>query len=331
MKEGQANSSLFLLFTMKKILAIQMDPVESINPRTDTTMLLGLEALERGYDVYCYQPKDLIFLNGAITARARQVTFHKNPDAYFTAGGWQIINLREADVVLMRQDPPFNMEYITATHLLEMLQPDVLVVNDPFHVRNAPEKLFMFRFPQFLAPTLISRDVQTIEDFLGTHQDIVLKPLYGYAGQSVFRVKKGDSNFHALLEMFFGSSNEPIIAQLFIPEIKTMDKRIIVINGKVTAIYGRVPAKDDIRANMRVGGTGIKIEASERDIRIGETVGKELVKRGILLAGLDVIGDYLTEINVTCPTGLVGSNALYNLKQESVFWDAVESKLKKRA
>jgi glutathione synthase len=311
---------------MKKI-AIQMDAVESINPRTDTTMLLGLEALERGYEVYCYLPKDLTFLNGEITARARKVIFHRNPEKHFTAGEWQIINLRGAAAVLMRQDPPFNMEYITATHLLETLQPDVRVVNDPFHVRNAPEKLFMFRFPEFLAPTLISRDAEAIENFLDGHKDIVLKPLYGYAGQSVFRMQKGDSNFHALLEMFFGHSGEPIIAQRFIPEIKTMDKRILVINGKVTAVYGRVPARDDIRANMRAGGTGIKTEASERDLRIGETVGKELVKRGILLAGLDVIGDYLTEINVTCPTGLVVSNALYNLKQESIFWDAVEGGL----
>jgi len=316
---------------MKKKLAIQMDAVESLNPHTDTTMLLGREALQRGYEVYYYLPKDLTFLNGDITAKARKITFHKDPDNYYTAGKWQTFNLRDVDVVLMRQDPPFNMEYITATHLLEMLQPDVLVVNDPFHVRNAPEKLFMFQFPEFIAPTLITRNADAIENFLSEHKDIVLKPLYGYAGQSVFHVKQGDSNFHALLETFFGNSGEPIIAQRFIPEIKTMDKRIIVIDGKVTAIYGRVPAKGDIRANMRVGGTSIKIAWSKRDILIGETIGKELVKRGILLAGIDVIGDYLTEINVTCPTGLIKSNELYNLKQESLLWDAIEKRLRKRA
>lgn len=311
---------------MKK-LAIQMDAVESINPRTDTTMLLGIEAIARGYEVYCYHPRDLTFHNGDITAWVRKVVFRNSPDKYFTAGEYHRVHLRNMNVLLMRQDPPFNMEYITATHLLEMLQPKVLVVNDPFHVRNAPEKLFMFRFTEFVPPTLITRDTAAIETFLGEHDDIVLKPLYGYAGQSVFRVKRGDSNFHALLEMFMKTSQEPLIAQRFIPEIATMDKRIIVIDGKVTAVLGRVPAQGDIRANMRVGGTGIKIEPSARDIHIGETIGRELAQMGILLAGIDVIGDYLTEINVTCPTGLVKSNEIYNLKQESLFWDAVEKRL----
>lgn len=312
---------------MTRHLAIQMDPIASINPRTDTTLLLGVEAVRRGYKIYYYEPKDLTLDNGDIVANVRPVSLRSDPENYYTAGKPQLMNLRDMDVVLMRQDPPFNMEYITATHLLEMLKPDVLVVNDPFHVRNAPEKLFMFNFPQFVPPTIITRDVITIEKFLKKHKDIIIKPVYGYAGQAVFRVKHGDSNLHALLEVFFGNSPEPVIAQIFIPEIKTMDKRIIVIDGKVTAIMGRVPADGDIRANMRVGGTGIKIKHNKRDMLIGETVGKELKKRGILLAGLDVIGEYLTEINVTCPTGLVKSNALYDLKQESLFWDAVEERL----
>lgn len=312
---------------MKK-LAIQMDEFSSINPHTDTTLLLGIEAIARGYEVYFYHPREMTFAKGEVTAKARKVTFRNNPDDFYTASETKPLSLHTMDVVLMRQDPPFNMEYITATHWLEMLQPKVLVVNDPVAVRNAPEKLFMFRFPEFVPPTLITRDVEKIEAFLKEHHEIVLKPLYGYAGHSVFRTKEGDANLHGLLDTFFSTSGEPVIAQRFIPDISVMDKRIIVINGKVTAVLGRVPAADDFRANMRVGGTGKKIEASARDLKIGETVGKELVKRGILLAGLDVIGDYLTEINVTCPTGLVKSNELYKLKQESLFWDAVEKRLK---
>jgi glutathione synthase len=311
----------------KRSVALQMDAVESINPHSDTTMLLGIEARRRGYEVYHYQPRDLSFENGSITARARPVTFRADPDDHFAAGPWRTLDLRSVDVVLMRQDPPFDMAYITATHLLEMLHPKPLVVNNPAAVRNAPEKLFMFRFPQFVPPTLITRDIQAIEGFLKEHKDIVLKPLYGYAGQSVFHVKQGDTNFHALLEMFLGTSKEPIIAQRFLPEIRTMDKRVIVIDGKVSAVMGRVPAKDDIRANFRVGGSGVKVKPTARDLLIGETVGKELVKHGILLAGLDVIGKYLTEINVTCPTGLVKSNALYGLKQERLVWDAIEKRL----
>lgn len=312
---------------MQKILAIQMDAVETLNPNTDTTILLAIEAIKRGFQVYYYLPSGLNFRNGEITANARNVIFRSNPDDYYTLGEYKTINLREVDVVLMRQDPPFDMAYITATHILEMLQPDVLVVNNPYHVRNAPEKLFMFQFPEFVPPTLITRDDKEVEKFLGEYGEIVIKPLYGYAGQSVFKIVKGDSNLGALLETLFKNSLEPIIAQKFIPEIKTMDKRVIVIDGKVTAIMGRVPKEGDIRANMRVGGTGVKIEQIDRDVLIGETIGKELAKRGILIAGIDVIGDYLTEINVTCPTGLVKSNLLYNIKQEALFWDAVEKRL----
>jgi glutathione synthase len=308
-------------------VAIQMDPLASINPRTDTTLLLGVEAIRRGYQVYHYLPGDLTFKAGELTARARPVDLRNDPGNYFTAGDATMLNLQEVDVVLMRQDPPFDMAYITATHLLEMLYPKTLVVNDPAAVRNAPEKLFMFHFPQFVPPTLITRDVAAVEALLEEHGQIVIKPLYGYAGQSVFSIKKGDTNLHALLEMFLGSSKEPVIAQRFLPEIKSMDKRIIVIDGHVTAVLGRVPAQGDIRANMRAGGTGVKVEATERDLLIGETVGKELASYGILLAGLDVIGEYLTEINVTCPTGFVKSNAIYGLKQESLFWDAVEKRL----
>jgi glutathione synthase len=313
---------------MSNIVAIQMDPVESIKPQSDTTLLLALEAIERGYATVCYHPSDLTFRNGEVTAKVRPVEFRATLQDYYTAGDYTTMNLREAKVILMRQDPPFDMAYITATYILETLKRDVLVVNDPYHVRNAPEKLFMFQFPQFVPPTLITRSVEAIEAFVEEHSDIVIKPLYGYAGISVFRIKKGDSNLHALLEMFFGTSKEPIIAQRFLPEIAKYDKRVIVIDGKVTAVLGRVPAEGDIRANMRAGGTGMKVEPTARDLLIGETVGAELAKRGIVLAGLDVIGDYLTEINVTCPTGLVKSNAIYGLKQQATVWDAIEKRLK---
>lgn len=314
---------------MSRVVAIQMDPVESIKPQTDTTLLMGMEATRRGYEVFYYLPQDLTFEEGEITARARPVEFRNDPADYYTAGEWQVLNLREVDVVLMRQDPPFDMAYITATHLLEMLSPDVLVVNNPKEVRNAPEKLFMFQFPQFVPPTMITRDPEAVEAFLSQHTDIVLKPLYGFAGQSVFRIVQGDTNLHSLLEMFLGISKEPLVVQRFLPEIRSMDKRIIIIDGKITAVMGRVPAGDDIRANFRVGGSGVRVDMNARDMEIGETVGKVLAERGILLAGLDVIGEYLTEINVTCPTGLPKSNLLYGLKQEQLFWDAVEKRLKK--
>jgi glutathione synthase len=312
---------------MPPIVAIQMDPVESIHPRTDTTLLLGLEARRRGYEVYHYLAGDMTFVNGALTAPARTVAFRAQESDYFTVGEWTRLDLRTAKVVLMRQDPPFDMAYITATHFLEMLQPDTLVVNDPASVRNAPEKLFMFRFPQFVPPTLITRETRAVEAFLGEHQDIVLKPLYGYAGHGVFRVRQDDTNFRALLELFLGTSPEPLIAQRFLPEIRSMDKRILIVDGKISAVLGRVPAQDDIRANFRAGGSGVAVEPSARDIEIGETVGAELARSGILLAGLDVIGNYLTEINVTCPTGLPKSNELYGIRQEAMFWDAVERRL----
>jgi glutathione synthase len=313
---------------MTKKLAIQMNEPQTLKFATDTTMLLGREAVKRGYEIYYYQPAALNFNNGELTALARKIEFFDDANNFYKQGDIETINLHEFDVVLMRQDPPFDMAYITATHLLEKLQPKVLVVNDPSGVRNSPEKLFPFDFPEFIPPTLITRSVNEVEEFLTKQQDIVLKPLYGYAGQSVFRIKQGDSNLNSLLEMFFATSIEPIIAQKFIPEIKTMDKRVIVIDGKVTAIMGRVPASNDIRANFRVGGTGLKIDQNERDVMIGEKIGIELKKRKIMLAGIDIIGDYLTEINVTCPTGLIKSNALYGLKQESIFWDAVENRLK---
>ena len=189
---------------MPNIVAVQMDPVESINPNSDTTMLLAMEATRRGYEVHYYLPRDLTFRNGEITARARAVTFRADADNYYTAGEWKLLNLREAAVVLMRQDPPFDMAYITATHILERLAPDALVVNDPFAVRNAPEKLFMFDFPQFVPPTLITRDPEAVQAFLAEHGKIVLKPLYGYAGQSVFSIAQGDTNLPALLEVFSG-------------------------------------------------------------------------------------------------------------------------------
>ena len=313
---------------MKRLrVAIQMDPIASINPRTDTTLLLGVEAIRRGYEVFYYVPSALTFKAGEVIAQAHPIELRNNPDDYHTLGESLTLNLTEMDVVLMRQDPPFDMAYITATHLLEMLAPRTLVVNDPAAVRNTPEKLFMFQFPQFVPPTLITRDAHAIEEFLKEHGHIVIKPLYGYAGHSVFSVKQGDTNLHALLEMFLGLSKEPVIAQRFLPEIRTMDKRILVIDGKISAVLGRVAAADDIRVNMRVGGQGVKTEPTARDIAIGETVGAELARRGIVLAGLDVIGEYLVEANVTCPTGFVRSNALYGLKQESIFWDAVEKRL----
>jgi glutathione synthase len=304
-------------------VAIQMDPIQSINPRSDSTLLLGVEACRRGYEVFYYTPDKLTYRDGKITARAHPVKFFDNPEHYYELGESFVLDLKTVDVVLLRQDPPFNMEYITTTYLLEQLQPETLVVNDPASVRNNTEKLFPTLLREYMPPTLISANIQEIAEFYAEHKDIILKPLYGFGGRSVLHLKEGDDNFHSLAEMLFSNSKEPIIAQKFLSEVVSEDKRIILIDGEFAAAVGRIPATGDIRANMRVGGTAAKADLSKKQKEICNALRQPLKDKGIILAGLDVIGDYLTEINITSPTTLRAANNLYGINLEKNIWDAI--------
>lgn len=311
----------------KPIVAIQMDPFEAINPKSDSTLLLGLEAQKRGYQLFCYTPDTLSFENGAVTARGNKVTFYDHTQCYFESTESSVLNLREAKVVLLRQDPPFNMAYITTTHVLESLAPDVFVTNNPAAVRNNPEKWFVNAFPEFLPPTLISRDIEAIIDFRTRHKEVVIKPLYGFGGNAVFHLREDDSNFNSLLEWMSNLSREPFIIQEFIPAVRKGDKRIIFVDGRVGGAMLRTPASGEIRSNLRAGGSAHKTELTAREQQMCAAIGPELKKRGIIFAGVDVIGDYLTEINITSPTGLRSMNALYNLSLQTDIWDAIEANI----
>jgi len=312
---------------MTKTIAIQMDPIETVDIDTDSSFVLALEAQERGYIVFHYQPENLAFTSGLVTARARTLTLRREKGNHFIFGEPQIINLSETDVVLMRQDPPFDMGYITATHILDNIHPNTLVVNDPTSVRNAPEKLFANLFPELMPPTLITSDVESIKDFKNEYENIIIKPLYGNGGTGVFHLPPGDDNLNALLEMFAERSKEPIMVQTFLSDVRKGDKRIILIDGKPAGAINRVPPAGDVRANMHTGGTPFKTTLTKREIEICEIIGPELKCRGLIFTGIDVIGGYLTEINVTSPTGLQEINRFDNVKLENQLWDVIESKL----
>ena len=308
-------------------VAIQMDAIASINPKTDSTLVLGIEACARGHELFYYTPDSLTYCDGAISARAHPVTFFNDPARYYELGEAFTLNLRSVDVVLLRQDPPFNMAYLTTSYLLEQLQPDVLVVNDPASVRNHPEKIFPTLLRQFMPPTLISTDPQSIEAFRHEHNDIILKPLYGHGGHAILHLPKSDNNLPALLEMFFSQSKTPIIAQKFLPEVASEDRRIILMDGEVAGVFGRTPQAGDIRANMRVGGMPVKAELTKKQREICEALKQPLKEKGLIFVGLDCIGDWLTEINITSPTGLRAVQALYGTRPQQVFWDAVQARL----
>jgi len=293
-------------------VAIQMDPIGGINPLGDSTLRLGAEAQGRGHELFYYTPDTLSLRGNDVTAHARRLHLSLDPKHYYDfVDAPQTLDLRKMDVVLLRQDPPFNMHYITTTYMLERLQPDVLVANDPASVRNHSEKLFPFEFAEFMPPTLISGDITEIVKFRAEYKDIIIKPLYGYGGKAVLRVKPDDDNFDALLEMQFSASREPVVVQAFLPEVKTGDRRIILIDGKFAGAIGRIPAEHEIRANMRVGGTPTKVELTKKQNDICAALEKPLRERGFIFAGVDVIGDYLTEINITSPTGLAAVEKLY--------------------
>lgn len=309
-------------------VAIQMDPLEDVIIHHDTTFMLAEEAQARGAEVWVYGPEHLSCLNGRVVARARPATVQRVPGTPGLFGEEAELDLADdVDVVLMRQDPPFDMSYITACHLLELISDETLVLNDPAFVRGSPEKLFPLKYPDIMPPTLISRDIQAIKAFRDKHQDIILKPLYGMGGAGVFRLKPGDSNFASLIEMFFGASREPIIAQGFLPDVKDGDKRIILIDGKAVGAINRRPEKGQTRSNMAVGGTAEKTELTSSDLKICDIIGPELKHRGQVLVGIDVIGDKLTEVNVTSPTGLQEVKQFSGVDAAALFWDVVQDKL----
>jgi len=308
-------------------VAIQMDPIESINIDTDSTFVLALEAQARGYRLFHYLPKALAFEQGRVTARAHPLRLKREKGAHFEFGEAVQLDLASADVVLMRQDPPFDMAYITATHLLEHIHPKTLVVNDPASVRNAPEKLLVTHFPELMPPTLITADPGQIKAFRQRHGDIIIKPLFGNGGAGVFHLRPDDSNLNALIEMFTERSREPVMVQRYVPEVRKGDKRIILVDGEPKGAINRVPAEGEARSNLHVGGKAEKTPLTARDREICAAIGPTLKKQGLIFVGIDVIGDYLTEINVTSPTGLQEVNRFEGSKLEADIWDAIEAKL----
>ena len=312
---------------MAPTVAIQMDPIEKIDINGDSTFALALEAQSRGYSLLYYGPRDLTFRDGAVVARARPLAVRPVKGDHFTLGDASVVDLSKAQVVLMRQDPPFDLAYITATHILERLQPKTLVVNDPFHVRNAPEKLFVTLFKDLMPPTLITSDREEIRSFRATHGDIILKPLYGNGGAGVFRVKPDDENLGALLEIFTQFYREPVIVQRYVPEVRKGDKRIILVDGEFAGAINRVPAAGEARSNMHVGGRPEATTLTAREKAICAALGPELKSRGLIFTGIDVIGDYLTEINVTSPTGILEVRRFGGADIAKLIWDAIENRL----
>jgi glutathione synthase len=308
-------------------VAIQMDPIESVNIDGDSSFVMGLSAEARGHTLWHYHPRQLSLRDGKAMARARPMTLRRKKGDHFTLGDEEVIELSSLDVILMRQDPPFDMAYITATHILETVHPKTLVVNDPVHVRNAPEKLFVTQFPDLMPPTIITSDRREIMEFRDHHKDIIVKPLFGNGGAGVFHITPGDENLGALLEMFTQFYREPIQVQRYVPEVRQGDKRIILIDGEAVGAINRVPAAGEARSNMHVGGRPEKSSLTPRDRQICDTIGSVLRERGMIFVGIDVIGDYLTEINVTSPTGLQEINRFDKVVLEDRIWDAIEKRL----
>jgi glutathione synthase len=308
-------------------VAVQMDPIAGIDITGDSTFAMMLEAQRRGHNLFHYHVKTLALRDGTLTARGERVTVRDEKGHHFTAGAPEKIDLSSQQVILMRQDPPFDMGYITATHLLERIHPKTLVVNDPAEVRNAPEKLYLLDYAQFMPETLITRDVGEIDAFRHEHGDIILKPLYGNGGAGIYKTSREDMNFGSLLEMFQQLYPEPFIAQRYLPEVRLGDKRIILVDGKVAGAINRVPASHDHRSNMHAGGEAKPTSLTKREHEICEALGPDLKKRGLIFTGIDVIGDYMTEINVTSPTGIRQVKRFGGNDIAAMIWDAIEARL----
>ncbi len=308
-------------------IAFQMDPIGAVNIDADSSFRLAEEAQARGHELFYYGPDHLAYQEGRITARGQDMTVQRVPGTPAILGEMREVDLAEFDVVWLRQDPPFDMHYITSTHLLDRLRGTTLVVNDPFWVRNYPEKLLVLDFPDLTPPTTVARDLATIRAFKARHGDIILKPLYGNGGAGVFRLDEADRNLASLHELFTGFSREPLIVQKFLPAVRKGDKRIILVDGEAAGAINRVPAEGETRSNMHVGGRPEKIGLTERDREICAAIGPLLREKGQVFVGIDVIGDWLTEINVTSPTGIQELERFDGVNVAAQIWDAVEARL----
>lgn len=311
---------------MSLAVAIQMDPIDAIDINGDSTFAIALEAQARGHSLYHYLPQDLSLRESRVIAKARPLSVRREEGNHFTLGEAETLDLAGVDVVLMRQDPPFDMAYITATHILEHVHPDTLVVNDPVSVRNAPEKLFVTHFEGVMPETLITSSRDEIIAFREKYKDIIVKPLYGNGGAGVFHIKPGDENLNSLLEMFTEMFREPVIAQRYLPEVRQGDKRIILVDGEPVGAINRVPAEGEARSNMHVGGRAERSDLTPREQEICAAIGPALREQGLIFVGIDVIGDYMTEINVTSPTGIQEIDRYDGVNLSGLIWDAIEKR-----
>ena len=317
---------------MARRVAVQMDPLESINISGDSSFALMLSAQKRGYKLYHYLADALTYADGRLYAGAHEVSVQPTPGDHFHLGAFEILDLgRDVDVVLMRQDPPFDLGYITATHLLERIQDETLVVNDPAAVRNAPEKVWVLDFARFMPPTALTRSLGVARKFAEEHGEIVIKPLHGNAGKAVFKVGSDGANLAPLMELFNATYREPHVVQAFLPEVMEGDKRIVLIEGEVAGAINRRPQSGDIRSNLAAGGTAEASDLTDTEREICAALGPELKRRGLLFVGIDVIGGrWLTEINVTSPTGIVAIDKFNGTDTPALIWDAIEARLDRR-
>lgn len=309
-------------------VALQMDPVETIDINGDSTFAMGIEAQNRGHNLFHYQVGDMSYINDKVKAYARPLIFRREKGNHYTFGDTKHMDLRdEIDVILMRQDPPFHMGYITATHILEHIHPKTFVVNDPASVRNAPEKIFLTRFPELIPPTMIASNADDVRAFRAEYNDIIVKPLYGNGGAGVFRISEGDQNLASLIEMFQEFYTEPFIVQKYLSDVRKGDKRIILVDGEPVGAINRVPDEGEVRSNMHVGGEARKTQLTEREKEICDIIGPVLKEQDQIFVGIDVIGDYLTEINVTSPTGIQEIQRFDGTDIASLIWDAIERRI----
>ncbi|MCI4662667.1 MAG: glutathione synthase [Neomegalonema sp.] len=307
-------------------VAIQMDPIQSVDINADSTFRLALEAQDRGHTLFYYLPDALAWQGGSLTAHGHRIRVQKDPAQPAILEPREQVDLSTMDVVLLRQDPPFDMQYISTTHMLEAIHPKTLVVNDPFWVRNSPEKVLVNDFQDLIAPTLITRDLDAVKAFRAEHQDIIIKPLYGNGGAGVFRLTAQDGNLSALFEMFVQTWREPFVVQKFLPAVSQGDKRVILVDGAPIGAINRLPQKGETRSNLHVGGTAAPVELTERDREICARIGPVLRERGLIFVGIDVIGDTLTEINVTSPTGIQEMERFTGINAAGLIWDAIEKR-----
>ena len=315
---------------MSLYVALQMDPIEDVSIHADSTFRIGLEAEARGHRLFQYTVDQLRYDEGRIVVRGRPVTLRRTEGDHVTFGDWTEVEAGDFDVIWLRQDPPFDMGYVTSTHLLDRVHPQTLVVNDPFWVRNCPEKLMVLDFPDLTPPTMIARDPDAFKAFRARHGEIIVKPLYGNGGAGVFHLKPGDPNLSALLETFAGINREPMIAQKYLPAVVKGDKRIILVDGEPVGAINRVPQEGEARSNMHVGGRAEKIGLTEREFEICTRIAPVLREKGLIFTGIDVIDGWLTEINVTSPTGIVAIERFDGTDVSAMIWDAIEAKVAAR-